>query len=478
MRPARLALLGLTILTTLLAGCATLPGKPLVQRTPIAADRLGLSGQAIQPAPDAWWQALGDPQLDSLMAEALSGNPTLAEANARWQAALAQAAGARAAQLPAAKLSGGETRLKVPQGFGPYLLGGKSVWLGNLGAALSWDPDLAGEHAAQTAVARSLASAADLDRANARLLLTGAVAEAYLDLDRAYALEDIAAETKAQRANILEITRRRVAAGLDTRVELREAEGALPQAQVALLQARAEEALARHELAALIGRGADAYAAIQRPRLNAAAALPLPAALPINLLARRPDIIAARARIAAADAQKRAARAAFYPSINLSALAGFASVSMTQLISAQSFGYGAGPALSLPLFDAGRLRAQYRGTEADLDAAVSDYDQTVLGAVHQAADQLTQIDSLGAQLQQQAEWLGDAEEAYRLDEERYRAGLASYLSVLNAETEVFDARRQSVELANARATARITLLVAVGGSFQQPSAAPALALAR
>lgn len=470
-RMAFLARMTLPGLAALLAGCAMVPPQQPAQRSPLKADRLGLSGAPLQRAPEAWWRALEDAQLDALMDEALSGSPTLAEANARWQAAVAQAAGARSAQLPAARLSGGETRLKVPQGFGPYLLGGKSVWFGNLGAVLSWNPDLAGEHAAQTAAARSLAQAAELGRDNARLLLTGALSEAYLDLNRAYELEDIAADTQAQRKRILEITRRRVAAGLDTRVELREAEGALPQAQVALLQARAEEELARHELAALAGRGADLYASIHRPQLNAAAVLPLPAALPINLLARRPDIIAARARIAAADADKRAARAAFYPSINLSALAGFASVSITQLIGASSFGYGAGPALSLPIFDAGRLRAQYRGAEAHLDAAVATYDQTVLGAVHQAADQLTRIDALGAQLQQQAQWLADAQEAYRLDEERYRAGLASYLSVLNAETEVFNARRQSVELANARAVARISLLVAVGGSFQSPAAA-------
>lgn len=474
-RMGLLALLMVPATAVLLAGCAMLPAQPVAPRAPLRAARLGLSGAPLQSAPEAWWRALADEQLDALMDEALSGSPTLAEATARWQAAVAQAAGAHAAQLPAARLSGGETRLKVPQGFGPYLLGGHSVWFGNLGAVLSWNPDLAGERAAQTAAARSLVQAADLDRENARLLLTGAVSEAYLDLNRAYALEDIATDTQAQRERILEITRRRVSAGLDTRVELREAEGALPQAQVALLQARAEEDLARHELAALVGRGADLYASIHRPHLDAGAVLPLPATLPINLLARRPDIIAARARIAAADADKRAARAAFYPSINLSALAGFASVNITQLIGAQSFGYGAGPALSLPLFDAGRLRAQYRGAEADLDAAVASYDQTVLGAIHQAADQLTQIDSLGSQLQQQAQWLADAQEAYRLDEERYRAGLASYLSVLNAETEVFNARRQSVELANARAVSRISLLVAVGGSFRSPAASRAAA---
>lgn len=458
-----------------LVGCATLPPGQPAQRAPLADSRLGLSAPAIQPAPDHWWRELGDPQLDALMQQALSANPSLAQANARWQAAQAQAAVERAAQLPEARLKAGETRLKVPSDFGPYLLGGSSIWLGNLGAALSWDPDLWGAHADQAAAARHLADAADLDSATARLLLSAALTEAYLDLQRAYALEDIAADTQAQRARILEITRRRLAAGLDTRVELREAEGALPQAQVALIQAQAAEALARHQLAALMGRGADAYAGIGRPRLDLQAVLPLPVALPINLLARRPDVIAARARIEAADAHKRAARAAFYPTINLSALAGFASVDLAQLFSAQAFGYGAGPALSLPLFDGGRLRAQYRGAEAALDEAVAGYDDTVLGAVRQAADQLSLIDALGAQLQQQGRWVAASEEAYRLDEERYRAGLASYLSVLNAETDVFDARRQAVELDIARASARITLLVALGGSFQPPALLPTVA---
>ncbi|HTT04194.1 MAG TPA: efflux transporter outer membrane subunit, partial [Steroidobacteraceae bacterium] len=421
-------------------------------------------------APEAWWQALGDAQLDRLLDEALRDNPRLAEANARWQAAVAEAAAAAAGQQPAARFKGSEERLKVPSGFGPYLLGGHSVWYGSLGAALSWDPDLWGQHGDQSAAARRLSGAADMDRVEARLLLSGAVVQAYLQLDRADALEDIAADTEAQRARIVEITRRRLAAGLDTRVELREAEGAVPQTRLALLQAQAQQSLARHELAALVGRGADLYASIQRPHLNMQALQALPASLPINLLARRPDVIAARERIAAADAQRSAARAAFYPSINLSALVGFASVSLSNLISAESLGYGAGPALSLPIFDGGRLRAQYRGAQAELGEAVASYDDIVLGAVHQAADQLTLIDSLAAQQQQQTQWLDAAQEAYRLDEQRYRAGLASYLSVLDAETDVFNARRSAVELQNQRASARITLLIALGGSFSAPDA--------
>ena len=454
---------------SLLAACAALPPPVTTPRAPLSSTELGLAGPAFAPAPGAWWHAFGDPQLDALMSDALRDNPRLAEAHARWQAALAQAAAARAAQLPGARVRASEERLKIPSGFGPNLLGGQTVWYGGLSAALSWDPDLWGQHADERAAAVHQAGAAEMDQSEARLLLSGAVVQAYLQLDRAAALEQIAADTEAQRARVVQITRRRVAAGLDTRVELREAEGAVPQAHLALLQAQVEEALAKHQLAALAGRGADLYATIKTPHLDAHSLQALPAMLPINLLARRPDVIAARERIVASDAQRQAARAAFYPSINLSALVGFASVSLSNLISAESLGYGAGPALTLPIFDGGRLRAQYRGAQAQLMQAIADYDDTVLAAVRQAADQLSLIDSLAAQREQQASWVEAAQEAYRLDEERYRAGLANYLSVLSAESDVFNARRTAVELDTQRAAARVTLLIALGGSFSATS---------
>ncbi|MGA2861702.1 MAG: efflux transporter outer membrane subunit [Steroidobacteraceae bacterium] len=456
-------------LYAVLCACAT-PPKGEAQHAAIADSGLGLAGAAAPPAPEAWWQGFDDAQLDRLIQQALSDNPGLAQAGARLRLAEAQAAAAHAGQLPGVKLSAGETRLKIPEGFPQALAGGQTVWLGDLGAMLSWDLDLWGEREDTVVQTRALAKAATLDIDNARLLLSGALVQSYIDLSHSYALADIAERAEAQRANILEITRKRVAAGLDTRVELREAEGALPQARLALTQAQSAQALAIHQLAALGGRGADAYAAIGRPQLNLDAALPLPAELPVNLLARRPDVIAARSRIEAADAGKRAAKAAFYPNVNLTALAGFASFSLSDLLGANSFGYGAGPGLSLPLFDGGRLRAQYRGTEAALDQAVADYDDTVVRAVHQAADQLSLIDSLSAELEQQRQSLDAAEEAYRLAEERYRAGLAGYLTVLNAETEVLNERRQRVDLSASLALARVTLLLAVGGSFRYPAA--------
>jgi NodT family efflux transporter outer membrane factor (OMF) lipoprotein len=456
-------------LVALLCDCATVPHGDK-QQAPIADTKVGLAGAAVAPAPEGWWQGFGDAQLDRMIGQALQDNPGLAQATARLRLAEAQAQAARSEQLPSAKLTGGETRLKIPSGFPAAIAGGQTVWLGDLGAVLSWDLDLWGAHAATAAQTRVLAEAARLDVDDARLLLTGSLVQAYIDLYRSYALADIAQRTEAQRTNILNIAHQRVAAGLDTRVELREAEGALPQARLALTQAQSAQALAIHQLAALGGRGADAYAAIARPQLQLDAALPLPNELPLNLLARRPDVIAARARIEAADDGKRAARAAFYPNITLTALAGFASFSLRDLISAQSFGYGAGPGVSLPLFDGGRLRAQYRGSESALDQAVASYDDTVLRAVHQAADQLSLIDALVAEQAQQRESLNAAEEAYRLAEERYRAGLAGYLTVLNVETEVLNERRQQVDLGAALALARVSLLLAVGGSFQTPPA--------
>jgi NodT family efflux transporter outer membrane factor (OMF) lipoprotein len=469
--------LGAAIATLALLSACALPPPPRPQASHAAPDaaQLGLRGRAVAPAPDAWWRALADPELDDLIERALRDNPSLAQTGARLRAAQAQVQQLHAAQLPQARVSAGETRLKVPPGFGPYLLGGDSVWLGNLGTRFSWDLDLWGRQRDAVAAARGLAQAADLDVQSARLLLAGAVTQTYIALYRSYALADVDAQAEAQRGRIVEITRRRVAAGLDTRVELREAEGEVPQTHVALLQEQSAQEELRHELAALTGRGADAYAAIGQPRLTLPLQLQVPAELPINLLARRPDVIAARARVTAADAQLHAARAAFYPSVNLTALVGFASISMKDLVSASSFGYGVGPALSLPLFDGGRLRAQYRGAEAGLDEAAAGYDDIVLGAVRDVADQLTLIAALDRELLQQRQWVDDAEEAYRLDEERYRAGLASYLSVLNAETEVLNARRQTVELQSAQATAHVTLLLAIGGNFR-PDAPGALGM--
>jgi NodT family efflux transporter outer membrane factor (OMF) lipoprotein len=449
-----------------LSGCITPPKLDPPQRT-ITDERLGLAAQVYAPIPvRAWWSAFNDPQLDRLMQQALSDNPTLAQAMARVREAQSLADVAQASVAPSLSFNAQETRQRfsghdvIPP---PYA--GSKRWQGHEGLNLSWDIDFWGRQDSLLKQARSRTTAAALDVASARLALSGAVARAYIDLYRNDQLADVARRTEAQCQRILEITRRRVRSGLDTNVELREASGAVPEAHVELLQAQAAAALDTHQLAALSGQGAVMYAQVRRPTLDPAAILPLPEALPADLLGHRPDVLAARDRIEAARAGQAAAKAAFYPDINLAAFAGTSAVGFDNLFHGSSGVYGVGPAIHLPLFDAARLRSEYRGAAAEIDDAVSAYNESVLQAVRETSDQLSLIEALNAQIVLQERSLDDAEAAYQLAEERYQAGISSYLTVLNAESAVLNARREHVALVSGGAIARVGLLLAVGGSF-------------
>lgn len=450
---------------TVLSGCVT-PPRDAARTATIRPEQLGLAGITSNPAAPQWWQVFHDPQFDALVERALESNPTLAQSDAVLRQALAQVQVAHAGTLPRANFSSSVFYQHAPENFViPPPLASTSFWMADIGASLSWDLDFWGRQRQALSAATDLADAAGLEQQQARLMLTAALAQAYVNLYRAHALADIAERSEQQRQHILDLTRRRVEAGLDTRLELRQAESALPQARVERAQALAQADLAVHTLAMLAGRGADAYADITRPQFDPAAVLPLPGQLPVNLLARRPDVLAARLRIEAADADRLSLRAAFYPDVSLRALAGIASFGLTDLLRTGAAGFATGPSVSLPLFDAGRLRAEYRGREAAIDAAVAAYNQTVLSAVQRAADQLTRIDALGRERSDQQATLAAAEDAFRIAEERYQAGLAGYLSVLSAETQVLAARQQSVQIDADQALARIDLLLELGGSF-------------
>jgi len=459
----------LLLFAAALAGCV-LPPKEAPHPEQLTNDRVGLAGVAAEPVADGWWNSFQDRQLDRLVRQGLKDSPTLVQAQARLGEALAQTQSAQSKLLPSANLDASALYQRAPENYLiPPPLAGHTFWMGQAGASLGWDLDFWGRQADAVHRAQALTQSAQYDADNARLMLAGAITQAYVELYREYALVDIAERSEAQRQNIVNITRRRVSAGLDTRLELRQAEGQLPQARVARTQAQAAADLAVHQLAALTGQGADSYASIQRPTITVDAALPVPTALPINLLARRPDVLSARLNVQAADAQRLADKAAFYPDVNLRAIAGIGAFGMNNLLEWSARGYGAGPLISLPLFDGGRLRAEYRGSEAQLDVAIAGYNDTVLHAVQQTSDQITRLDALARERVDLQQTLEANEAAYSLAEERYKAGLASYLSVLNAETQVLTARQTMVDILANQAVARVTLLLAVGGSFDPHS---------
>lgn len=460
------------------AGCATVPkSEPAIKA--VDEQLLGLSQQRLPPVQAQWWKGFGDPQLDALIDEAMARNPSLDEAISRVRLAQSQALAAGAGSQPQLSLDGEEVRQRLSEnytappkeaGFGAG--GGGVYWIGQIGLNLGWDLDFWGRQASLLKAAKTSAYAAELDRASARLALAGSMAQAYVDLYRAYALADIATDSIAQRESLLRIARGRAKAGLDTEVETRNAEALVPQSRLARLQAENMRDLAVHHLAALAGHGADWYARIQRPQLKLDAALPLPDALPMDLLAHRPDVLAARARVEAATSNRAAAKAAFYPDISIRAFAGYQAVGLDQLFKSGSAIYGAGPAIHLPIFDAHRLEAGYQLATAEIDGAVSQYNDAVLGAVRDVSDQLSRGDSLLRQHGEFALSLASAQAAYDLAQSRYKAGLASQLTVLNAETQLLGLRANAVSVDANLVISRVSLLLTLGGSFEIQSADP------
>jgi NodT family efflux transporter outer membrane factor (OMF) lipoprotein len=386
-------------------------------------------------------------------------------AQARLARAQAAVSGARATDGPQLNGAFDATRQRFSAtSIYPPPLGGGTYTLGTAQVGASWEFDFFGRNRAAIEAAVGAQRAAQADKEAARVMLAGNVARTYVQLGRLFEQREVAVRSLRQREEILSLIKQRVQGGLDTKVELRQGEGALPESRRQIEQLDEQIALTRHALAALTVQAPIALDGLVA-HLTTVHAVPLPAAVPADLLARRADITAARWRIEAAASDMKSAKAQFYPNINLTAFAGLSSIGLDHLLKSASEQYGAGPALSLPIFDAGRLRANLRGKAADLDAAIESYNGAVLDAVHDVADQITSLRSIDRQRAEQDDAQAAAESAYDLATQRYKAGLTAYLTVLSAEATVLDQRRQKVDLKARALDAQIALIRALGGGY-------------
>ena len=460
----------------LLSACVDTPSTT-PSEVALKSEALGLSAAPAPTVPDRWWTAFNDPQLDALVDQALKGSPTLAAALARVREAQSELSSARARTYPQVTLDGQDVYQRFSKNYIiPPPFAGTYRWFGQVQANLTWSLDFFGKEETQIARARAGARAAALDATAARLLLAGSVTQAYVALWRAEVLVDVGGEAVAQREGIAALTAGRVRAGLDVLQSQKQAGALLALAREDLTRAVAARDLAVHQIAALIGRGADAYD-IKRPALSDTV-LALPATLPADLLARRADIAAAQARIEAAFQGREVARKAYYPDIDLVALAGTAAIGLGNLFSSSSFQLGAGPAIHLPIFDAGKLDADYAGATAGLDEAVADYNETVVSAVRQTADAITTLDSLQNQAADQRAALADAQSSFELARERYRSGLSPQQNTLDAQGLLIQAQTGSAALAADTLSARVTLLMAIGGGYVPQSDSTANAISK
>jgi NodT family efflux transporter outer membrane factor (OMF) lipoprotein len=463
----------LTACAAALAACASAPGKEALAPTK-PADSYETTQSFAAPSADwpsdRWWDAYGDTQLSGLIDEALKGSPTLAQAEARLMAATASTQVTRAGTLPS--VSGEATVAATEQsreiGFPPFiaaLLPNGYIGTGRLALDASYDLDLFGKNRAALASAVSEEAASRADLAEARLTLSTAVAGAYADLARLGAERDAAAEAVRNRQETTELTAERVANGLDTRGELRQAQAATPASQADLEALDEQVLLTRHRLGALLGEGPDRGLAIDIPKSEAVQAFGLPADLRLHLVARRPDIVAARLRAEAAAKRIDVARAQFYPDVSLTGYIGQQSLGLSQLFNPAAAIGQIGPVVTLPIFEGGRLRGQYRGAKADYTAAVAAYNATLTQALQDVADAAVSVQSAQKQLAERRAALAAGDQAYAIARERYHGGLSSYVSVLTAENAVIEERRAFADAQSRAFALDITLIRALGGGY-------------
>ncbi len=305
-----------------------------------------------------------------------------------------------------------------------------------------------------------------MDVAEARLVLTTAIASAYADFARVCAEHDAAEASARNRSASSDLVAKQLANGAANRGEADQARAAAAASRQDLAALDEQLALARNQLAALAGAGPDRGLTLVQPAATPKAAFGLPQNLAANLLGRRPDLQAARLRAEAAARRIDVAKAGFYPNLNLAAFIGVQSLGLSNLSKSGSDIGQAGLAFSLPIFEGGRLSANYRGARSDYDAAVAAYDQTLVQALQDVADAAASQRALQTRLAAAHESLAAGEAAYRVARLRYEGGLTTYLTLLTAEDTVILQRRAVAQLEARALTLDAGLVRALGGGFR------------
>ena len=432
-----------------------------------------------------WWDAYQDAVLNGLMAQANAANQNIRQAEAQYREARAIADAARANFWPTVGLDAGATRARsLSSGASTS---GATTRLGtdySAGLGASWEPDVWGSvrRAVEAGDADVQASADDL--AGARLSIQTSVAQDYLQIRVIDLQRDLYAATTAGYARSLALTQHQYAAGVVLRSDVALAESQLKTAQAQAVDLEAQRAQLEHAIAVLTGQAPASFtlAALPAqttptPTTTTADAAPfhvqlpsIPTGLPSELLERRPDIAGAERRVQAANAQIGVAKAAFFPQIVLNATGGFNSGSAAALFNTPSRVWSLGATLAQTVFDGGLRRAHSDQAIAAYDVAVAQYKQTVLGGFQQVEDNLATLHVLDNESRLQADAVTASQLAERLALSQYRAGTATYLSVVTAQTLSLSNQRTAAQLLGRQLAASVALIAATGGGWHAAEA--------
>lgn len=411
-----------------------------------------------------WWEMFNDPQLNALEEQLNISNQNIALADANFRAARAVVKQSRSQYFPTVTTSPSITRSRQSAaGSQSTSAGGRTFTDYSLPFDVSWEPDLWGRVKNSVRASASEAQATAADLVNVRLSVEAELAFDYYQLRALDAQKALLDSTVVAFQQQLDLTRVRFQTGIASDEDV-----ALAETQLATTQAQATDigiarAQLEHAIAMLTGQPASTFSLPFAPMK--ATPPPIPLGVPSQLLERRPDIAAAERRVAEANAEIGVTKAALFPALTLSATAGLESTSIATWFSWPARFFSVGPALAQTLFDKGRRKAVTEQARAQYDGTVAIYRQTVLTAFQEVEDNLAALRILSRELEQQNAAVASAERTLSLANERYKAGIDSYLNVITAQTALLANQRTAVTLQMNQMTASVQLIKALGGGW-------------
>ena len=461
------SVLSLALLAAL-SGCSLIPEyqrpeAPVADSWPQGEAYAAQAGTTA--APDLDWQAFfRDPALRRLIGLALENNRDLRIAALNVEAYSALYRVQRADLLPAVSGDAGGTRSRLP---GDLSQTGDSAITSQYSATLgvAWEADLFGRLRSLREQALEQYFATEAAQRSVQVSLIASVANAWLNLQADQALLQVSRDTLKTYDESLALTQRSFEVGVASALELSQARSAVNTARVRIEQYSRLVAQDRNALTRLLGQSLPGD--LPQPGLDAEQLAALPVGLPSDLLQQRPDILAAEYRLRAANASIGAARAAFFPRISLTGATGSASRELSGLFDGGSGYWSFSPSISVPIFNAGQLRANLDYAEISRNIQVAEYEQAIQTAFREVADGLAARSTYARQLQAQRDLLQDSENYYRLAERRYRTGVDSYLTLLDAQRQLFGVQQQLIGERLAQLASEVDLFKALGGGWQQ-----------
>jgi len=461
----------------LLSACGTV-GKDFV--APQGIDTPAFRHAAAEPQdqaarlPAAWWTVFGDKELDQLEQRALRDNPNVRAAAQRLVQAQAQLGVTRAGQLPAVGVSAGvsnsRTSAESPMGatFGHQSIKGTEY---SVGANFSYELDLWGRVRRAVEAADAQALAAQDDRDGVMLMLSSQVATTYWQLrglDADIAILNDALATRRESQQLIEA---RFNAGLSNELDVSRTRIERANAEADIQEAQRQRNTLEHALAVLVG--ASPSQAILTPAAGTALPQPpaIPVGLPASMLGQRPDLAASVATLKAFNAQVGVAEGAYYPSLSLTGNFGYASETLSNLTKGSARQFSIGPlALSLPIFEGGRIEANVKLAKARYDEAVANHEGRLLTALREVEDALSDVQQRKQQGDVQVQAQQAAARAVQVAQARFDRGVSTYLDVTDAQRSALAADRAAAQIRTQRLLAAVSVARALGGGWQQGQA--------